>query len=122
MGRRGYVQIRQAKYGSGITDWVQTSLYNYLVDNGLDVSAGDDNCLVEDADHWDIDIPWRDLGTRPGRDLAKIRELIADLRAHPEKVAGPDNDAQGAVAADLLEEGLAAAVREKSSTIVIDWF
>ena len=121
MGRRGYVQVRSPKYGSAITDWVQDSLYSYLTDNGLEIKT-DDDCCPEDADHWEIDIPWVPHGAQSVRDLEKIRGLVADLRAHPEKVAGDDNDAHGEIAASLLEEGLATAVREGTSVIVIDWF
>lgn len=128
MGRRGYVRIEQPKYGDCITDWAQESLCNYLDKRGLAVNAPGEDCGAENADHWEIAIPERERkNPKPGEkrfyyDYDLVRKAIADLRAHPKKVATDDGDPRGDDAATLLEEGLAAAERDKSGFIFVDWW
>lgn len=124
MGRRGYAQIAEPQYGkNAITDWAQASFADYLENHGIEISTGNDYSDPSFADHWDIAIPYR-AATKKRKDYtdyAKIRRLIADLRSHPDKVTSADGDPHGEAAACVLEEGLEAAIRNKSDSIVIDW-
>ena len=128
MGRRGYVRVRQPEYGSCITDWAQQTLCEYLDGHGLEVNAPGEDCGAENADHWEIAIPEREReNPKPGEkrfyyDYDLVREAIADLRAHPGCVHGYEGGACGEEAATLLEEGLAAAERDKSGFIFVDWW
>lgn len=125
MGRRGHAVVEPPKYGDYcITDWAQSQFCNYLAKRGLEVTSGDDFTNTEDADHWDIQIPYRpETKKRKGyTDYAKIRRIIADLRAHPEKIVTDDGDPCGDRAANVLEEGLDAAISQVSCSIAIDWF
>lgn len=128
MGRRGYVMTRQPEYGTCISDWAQTAFYDYLTRHGLEVSsAGDEFVNTEDADHWEIAIPY-DGRRKPDKDgnrphnYDKIRRLIADLREHPDRVAGDDGSPHGEAAADVLEQGLDAALKYKYDYIMVDWW
>lgn len=125
MGRRGYVQVRQPKYGSCISDWAQASFLRYLEKHGLSVETNDEWANAEDADHWEIQIPYRKgrVGKSPSHDYAKVRAVIADLLVHPGQVKSYDGDGEhGEAAARVLEEGLKAAIREGSDYIVVEWF
>lgn len=127
MGRAGYVQVKPPEYGSSITDWAQTALCDYLDEHGLSVNdpEGGDAAL---SNHWEIAIPEREReNPKPGEkrfyyDYGLVRDAIADLRAHPGAVTGYEDEACGAEAADLLEEGLAAAERDESGYIFVDWW
>ena len=129
MGRRGYVMIRQPEYGTCITDWAQNAFYDYLTRHGLEVSSGNDSEFTntEDANHWEIEIPY-DRRRKPDKDgrllhnYVKIRRLIADLREHPGRIVDYDGSPHGEAAADVLEQGLHAAMRHKYDYIMIDWY
>ena len=123
MGRRGYVQIKEPEYGSCISDWAQASFADYLEGHGIEIATGDDYSDPAYADHWDICLPYR-AATKKRRgynNYAKVRRLIADLREHPDKITDEDGGVHGEIAAEVLEEGLAAAIRQDSSSITIDW-
>lgn len=126
MGRRGYAQIREPEYGSCVTDWAQSGFYDYLTEHGLDVSIGNECCNPEDADHWEIEIPYKKgkPGRSPCHDYGKVRKLIADLREHPDKIRDSDGEGRGygEDVARVLEECLEAAIKQKSDSLVIDWF
>lgn len=127
MGRRGYVRVRQPEYGSCITDWAQQTLCEYLDGHGLEVHdpEGDDASF---SNRWEIAIPEREReNPKPGErrfyyDYNLVREAIADLRVHPGCVHGYEGAPCGEEAADMLEEGLAAAERDKSGYIFVDWW
>jgi len=119
---------RQPEYGTCISDWVQDAFYDYLTRHGLEVSSsGDEFVNTEDADHWEIEIPY-DGRKKPDKDgnqphnYDKIRKLIADLRKNPGRVATDDGSPHGEAAADVLEQGLNAALEHKYDYIMIDWY
>lgn len=128
MGRRGYVMTRQPEYGSCISDWAQTSFYEFLARKKLEVSAPGTDCVnVEDADHWEIRIPERQKGRGKKRkwftDYGAIRKIAAQMRRRPGCVKDDcEKSAYGEYCAKLLEEGVAAAKRQKLATITIDWW
>lgn len=128
MGRRGHVRVKPPEYGGCITDWAQGSLCDYLDGHGLVVNAPGEDCGAENADHWEIAIPEREReNPKPGEkrfyyDYGLVRKAIADLRAHPDAVVGYGGGSCGDEAAGLLEEGLAAAERDKSGFIFVDWW
>ena len=123
MGRRGYVQTRPPEYGSCISDWAQGSLCNYLGDAGIEVCAPGD-CEAEYADRWEITIP--EVCTKDGKyryEYSKILKVAKGLREHPDRLK--DDTGKGCfgeAAAALLEEGVAAAKRQRSGCITIDWW
>jgi len=127
MGRRGYVMTRQPEYGSCISDWAQTSLYEFLTRRGLEVTAPGTDCVnVEDADHWEITIPEKPKGRGKKRkwfiDYARILKVAAQLRRRPGYVKDIEGGAHGEHCAEVLKQGVAAARKQKLATITIDWW
>ena len=124
MGRRGYAQVKRPEYGSCISDWAQHALCSYLTDNGLEITTGDEWANAADADHWEIEIPYKK--TKPGGKMqhsyVKIRRMIKELREHPDKIVDYDGHNHGEAAARVLEECLEAAIREDNDYLVIEWF
>ena len=113
MGRRGYVQTRPPEYGSCITDWAQTPLYNYLVSAGVDITT-DNEWAPEDADHWEIAIPEKEVKSgKKSKWVVQYDVILAiaeKLKKHPRLVRDTcENSPYGDRAARLLEEGVAAA-------------
>jgi len=128
MGRRGYVMTRQPEYGSCVSDWAQSSLCEFLTGRGLEVTASgtSDFVNVEDADHWEIQIPERQKGRGRKRkwfvDYARVLEVAAQLRRRPGYVKDIDGGVHGEQCAELLKQGVAAARKQKIATITIDWW
>lgn len=119
MGVRAHVQVKQPEYGScRLSSWAQGKAAAYLNESGINIFTGNDYDVVDYADHWEIEIPWN----RDGIDYAKIESVIADLRAHPEKVSVDEEYKHGNELASLLEEGLEAAKANGYNCICIDWF
>lgn len=127
MGRRGYVMTQQPEYGTCVSDWAQSSLCEFLTSRGLEVTAPGTDCVnVEDADHWEIQIPERQKGRGKKRkwfiDYARVLEIAAQLRRRPGYVKDTDGGVHGEHCAELLRQGVTAAKRQKLSTITIDWW
>lgn len=127
MGRRGYVMTQQPEYGSCVSDWAQTSFYEFLTRKNLEVSAPGTDCVnVEDADHWEIRIPERQKGRGKKRkwfvDYARVLEIAAQLRRRPGYVKDTDGGVHGEHCAELLRQGVVAARKQKIATITIDWW
>lgn len=127
MGRRGYVITQPAKYGdSCVSDWAQTSFYNFLMDKTkLDVNA-DNELAPQDADHWSITIPpGKTVKCRQGKrivaDYDYVLKVAKRLKARPGLVKDSDGESCGDQCAWLLEEGVKAARKHKLFHIVIDW-
>lgn len=125
MGRAGHVQTRPPEYGSSISDWAQESFYNCLSDAGISVvSADDDWASVENSNHWEILIPEALKDGKWEYDYDAISKVASKLREVPElvKAGWGDGAAVGDIAAEMLDEGVAAAKQQKCGFIVIDWW
>lgn len=126
MGRRGYVITQPAKYGdSCVSDWAQTSFYNFLMDKTkLDVNT-DNEWAPQDADHWTISIPDKVVkcgkGKRIVADYDHILKVAKRLKARPGLVKDRDGESYGDQCAWMLEEGIKAARKHKLFYIAIDW-
>lgn len=120
MGKRAHVHVHQPVYGAfEFTYHAQSSAAEYLEENGITISTENECANVEDADHWEIMIPWNDGGP----DYGAIRSLIDDLRKHPDKVVGDEGGWNlGEEFAGLLEEGIESAEKNHYDWIFIDWF
>lgn len=127
MGRRGYVQTRHPEYGDCVTDWAQRAFYNYLEKRTRLVVDTDNEFAPEGADHWDIRIPERFVGRGSGRKLVVeydyVLEVAKRLREKPGLIRDEDGEGPyGDQCADVLEQGVKAAKRQRIRTITIDWF
>ena len=127
MGRAGHVQTRPPEYGSCISDWAQESFYYYLSNAGISVVSADSDVFnIEDSDHWEILIPEACKAGKWEYDYDAILKIASRLRESPELVKEGWGDAPiaevGDIAAELLEEGVAAAKKQKCGFIAIDWW
>lgn len=122
MGKAGHVQTRPPEYGSSISASAQSSLCRFLSSVGLTIFTEDGRDYPEYADRWEIPIP---ATRREGRyvcDLERMHEISDRLRTRPELVTDRSGNPVGDIAADILDEGVAAAVKSRDASIVIDWW
>lgn len=129
MGRRGYVQTRQAEYnGSELSYSAAESASVFLFDRGINVvmhPGGMDN--DGDNDQWEIEIPFRRKKgkgkDRYWKDYAKLLRIAEELRANPSLVTGDDGKGEyGNDLAAILEDGIAAAKEHDYGWIIVDWW
>ena len=124
MGRRGYAQVKRPDYGSCISDWAQHAFCRYLEEHGLEIGTGSEWTDAADANHWEIEIPYKKTkpGSRMQHSYVRIRRMIKELREHPDKISDSEGHGHGEAAARVLEECLEAAIREDNDYLVIEWF
>ena len=129
MGRRGYVQTRQAEHnGSDFSYSAAESASSFLFEHGIDVvmhpgGMGNDG----DNDQWEIEIPIRRKKVkgrdRYWKDFAKISKIAHELRANPGLVIGDDGKGEyGDQLAGILEDGIEAAKKYDYGWIIVDWW
>lgn len=124
MGRRGYVQKRQAEHEMSVclSDWGQSAAASYLEELGLNICTESSMIGSEDADKWEIELPWTGKGKRAHVDWRKMEKIVRDLRKKPSLVCGDDGTEYGEDLAALLEEGLKAAKKHNYSWIIVDFW
>lgn len=123
MGRAGHVQTCPPEYGGSISDWAKESFYKCLTNAGISVvSADNDYTSVEDSNHWEIIIPEALKDGKWEYDYDAVSKVASRLREVPELVRGYYSRAVGDIAAEMLDEGVAAAKQRKCGFIVIDWW
>ena len=131
MGRRGYVQKRQAEYDENVclSDYAQATAVDYLEKRGVNVHTGDSSGMSdpECSDHWEIEIPMKRAGRGKNveyvRDNDKMNRIIAELRKHPGKVKSEYGDGEyGGELAALLEAGMKAAEKHGYDWILVDFW
>ena len=119
MRRAGHVQTRPPEYGSSISDSAQSSLCRFLSDVGLIILTEDGRDNAEHADRWEIPIPAIESEGRYVCDLERMHEVSDRLRTRPELVKDRSGNPVGDIAADILDEGVEAAVKSRDYLIVI---
>lgn len=131
MGRRGYVQKRQAEHETSVclSDWAQATAIAYLETKGINVYTGDSSGMSDpgSSDRWEIEIPLKRVGrgrnARYVRDVGRMDRIVADLRRHPKKVMSEDGCREyGNELAALLEEGMKAASKHDYNWIMVDFW
>lgn len=131
MGRRGYVQKRQAEHDQSVclSDYAQATAVDYLEKKGIGVYTGDSSGMANPdySDHWEIAIPTKKIGRGRNveyiRDVDKMNRIIADLRKHPGKVKSEYGDGDyGEELAALLEAGMKAAEKHGYNWILVDFW
>lgn len=123
MGRRGYVQKRHAEHEMSVclSDWGQAAAARYLEELGFNIVTGSPMIDSENADRWEIELPWIGKGKRAHVDWRKMERIIRDLRKNPSLVLSEDTDYGDDLAA-LLEEGVKAAKKRDYNWIIIDFW
>ena len=131
MGRRGYVQSRQAEHDADVclSDRAQATAVAYLEKNGINVYTGDSTGMSDPdySDRWEIEIPLKKVGRGENvtyvRDVARMDRIIADLRRHPDRVMSEyGEDPYGEDLAALLEAGMKAAEKHDYEWIIVDFW
>ena len=131
MGRRGYVQSRQAEHDADVclSDWAQESAASKQTKKGINVYTGDSAGLADPAcsDRWEIEIPVKRVGRGENveyvRDVDRMDHIIAELRRHPDRVMSEDGkEPYGEDLAALLEAGMKAAETHDYEWIVVDFW
>ena len=124
MGRRGYVQKRQAEHEMSVclSDRGQSDAASYLEELGLNICT--ESPMIESgyADKWEIELPWTGKGKRAHIDWRKMEKIVRDLRKEPSLVTADDGTEYGEDLAALLEEGLKAAKKHNYSWIIVDFW
>lgn len=120
MGRCGRAQVLMPEYGDcAISDHAQGAVYAYLLGRGLEVVAVDEYCNAEDADRWEIPIPYDSSGHN---NYSVLEATIRHCRSNPDAVKTFDGYPVGEYLADMLEEGVNAAKKHGYRCIAVDWF
>ena len=134
MGRRGYVQSRQAEHDADVclSDWAQETAAAYLTEQGINVYTGDSTGMADPAysDRWEIEIPLKRVvsgengeNVKYVRDVARMDSIIAELRRHPDRVMSEDGkEPYGEDLAALLEAGMKAAEEHDYEWIIVDFW
>ena len=124
MGRRGYVQNRQAEHEMSVclSDWGQSAAASYLEELGLNICTESPMIDSDNADKWEIELPWTGKGKRAHIDWRKMEKIVRDLRKKPSLVTADDGAEYGEDLAALLEEGLKAAKKHNYSFIIVDFW
>ena len=126
MGRRGYVQKRQAEHEMSVclSDWGQSAAAEFLENEGLNLCTGDSSGMAssENSARWEIELPWTGKGKRAHIDWRKMEKIVRDLRKKPSLVTADDGTEYGENLAALLEEGLKAAKKHNYSWIIVDFW
>lgn len=124
MGRRGYVQKRQAEHEMSVclSDWGQSAAASYLEELGLNICTESSMIDSADADKWEIELPWTGEGKRAHVDWRKMEKIVRDLRKKPSLVCGKDGTEYGEDLAALLGAGLEAAKKHNYSWIIVDFW
>ena len=127
MGRRGYVQKRQAEHDTAIclSDWAQATAEEYLSKKGINVCTGDQSGMSDpsNSDHWEIEFPYRKVKGEYVRDFDRMYRIIADLEKHPGSVKGEDGKGTyGEQLAAILRSGVEAAEKRGYNWIMVDFW
>ena len=124
MGRRGYVQKRQAEHEMSVclSDRGQSDAASYLEELGLNICTESSMIDSGNADKWEIELPWTGKGKRAHIDWRKMEKIVRDLRKEPSLVTADDGAEYGEDLAALLEEGLKAAKKHNYSWIIVDFW
>lgn len=124
MGRRGYVQKRQAEHEMSVclSDRGQSDAASYLEELGLNICTESSMIDSGNADKWEIELPWTGKGKRAHIDWRKMEKIVRDLRKEPSLVTADDGTEYGEDLAALLEEGLKAAKKHNYSWIIVDFW
>lgn len=124
MGRRGYVQKRQAEHEMSVclSDRGQSDAASYLEELGLNICTESSMIDSGNADKWEIELPWTGKGKRAHIDWRKMEKIVRDLRKEPSLVTSDDGAEYGEDLAALLEEGLKAAKKHNYSWIIVDFW
>ena len=126
MGRRGYVQKRQAEHDTAIclSDRCQSAAAEFLENEGLNVCTGDSSGMADSgsSDHWEIELPWTGEGRRANIDWTKMERIVRKLRKNPALVSGDNGTEYGEDLAALLEAGVKYAKKHNYSWIIVDFW
>ena len=126
MGRRGYVQKRQAEHDTavGLSDWCQSAAAEFLENEGLNLCTGDSSGMAssESSDRWEIELPWTGKGRRAHINWTKLERIVRKLRKKPALVSGDDGTEYGEDLAALLEAGIKYAKKRGYSWIIVDFW
>ena len=124
MGRRGYVQNRQAEHEMSVclSDWGQSAAASYLEELGLNICTESPMIDSGDADKWEIELPWTGKGKRAHIDWRKMEKIIRDLRKKPSLVTADDGAEYGEDLAALLEAGVKYAKKRGYRWIIVDFW
>ena len=124
MGRRGYVQKRQAEHEMSVclSDRGQSDAASYLEELGLNICTESSMIDSGNADKWEIERHWTGKGKRAHIDWRKMEKIVRDLRKEPSLVTADDGAEYGEDLAALLEEGLKAAKKHNYSWIIVDFW
>lgn len=124
MGRRGYVQNRQAEHEMSVclSDWGQSAAASYLEELGLNICTESPMIDSGDADKWEIELPWTGKGKRAHIDWRKMEKIVRDLRKKPSLVTADDGAEYGEDLAALLEAGVKYAKKRGYRWIIVDFW
>ena len=124
MGRRGYVQNRQAEHEMSVclSDWGQSAAASYLEELGLNICTESPMIDSGDADKWEIELPWTGKGKRAHIDWRKMEKIVRDLRKKPSLVTADDGAEYGEDLAALLESGVKYAKKRGYRWIIVDFW
>ena len=124
MGRRGYVQNRQAEHEMSVclSDWGQSAAASYLEELGLNICTESPMIDSGDADKWEIELPRTGKGKRAHIDWRKMEKIVRDLRKKPSLVTADDGAEYGEDLAALLEAGVKYAKKRGYRWIIVDFW